>query len=149
MDDLTLDKKIRWQSLFLFYALWGLVVILGFVIFFVARAAFRILLLDLVLREWINWAWANLAEKVLVVIVGVIILGFIVFVQDYLYKALDKNLLLNRFARVLGIGLLVLFIFNSILMFFHTEKINIILLLGLEFITGFVFTFYSFRLCKK
>jgi hypothetical protein len=145
MDDLGLDKKIKWQSWFLFYALWSLVVILGFVIFFAARAAFRMLLFDFALREWISLAVANLIEKVLVVIIGVVVLGFIVFVQDYFYKALSKNLLLNRFTRVLGIGLLVLFVFNAMLVIWASFSFAGMILVGLELVAGLIFLIFSFR----
>lgn len=119
MDDLALDKKIKWQSLVLFYVLWGLAVILGFILFFVARSAFRLVLFDFISKEWINLAWATVAEKVFVVLIGVSVLGFIVFAQDYLYKALAKSLLLKRFLLILGFEILVISVFAVVFIIFN------------------------------
>ncbi len=73
------------------------------------------LLFDFATKEWISWAFSNFIEKVLVVIIGVVVLGFIVFVQDYFYKALGRNLLFKRFFRILGIELIAL----AVLMVWH------------------------------
>lgn len=148
MDDLDLDKKIKWYQWVPFYFFWGITVVLWFVIFFMARTAFRMLLFDFASKEWISWAMAHLAEKVLVVIIGVVVLGFIVFVQDYFYKAFGKGFLLQRFLHILGIQILTIFVFNTIIVIpkcLSPEGINLLLLIGFELVAGLVLMVYPFR----
>lgn len=148
MDDFDLEKKTKWYQGILLYLSWLATVALAFIILFMARTAIRILSLDFILNGWVGQAIAGLFEKILIVIVGLVILGFIVFTQDYFYKALAKNLLLKRVLRILGIELLIIFIFNTLLIVhkcFSPEGINLLVLIGLELIVGVVLTIFSFR----
>jgi len=148
MDNLDLDKKVKWYHGVLLYLSWFVTVVLAFVIIFMARTAIRTLYLYFVLNEWVGQAVAALFEKVLIVIVGLVILIFIVFTQDYFYKSLAKNLFLKRVLRILGIELLVIFIFNTFIVIpkcFSPERVNLLVLIGLELIAGIVLTIFSFR----
>ena len=130
------------------YFSWGVSVVFAFIIFFMARTAVRVLLFDFVLNEWISQAVATLIEKVLVVIVGLVILSFIVLVQDYFYKALGKNILLKRILRILGIELLIIFAFNAFIAIpkcFSPEGINLLLLIGFELLSAIILIVSSFR----
>jgi hypothetical protein len=148
MNDLASDKKIRWYHWTLSYLSWIVTVASAFIIFFMARTAIRILSFDFIRKEWMEQGVAVLFEKVIIIIVGLVILGFIVFVQDYFYKALEKNLLLKRVLRILGIELLIIFLLNIFIVIpqcFSPEGINLLLLIGAELIVGVVLTIFSFR----
>ncbi len=143
-----MDKKVKWYHGVLLYLSWFVTVVLAFVIIFMARTAIRTLYLYFVLNEWVGQAVAALFEKVLIVIVGLVILIFIVFTQDYFYKSLAKNLFLKRVLHILGIELLVIFIFNTFIVIpkcFSPERVNLLVLIGLELIAGIVLTIFSFR----
>ncbi len=157
MDELGLDKRIKWYHTVLFYLSWALSVVFGIVIFFMARTVLRMLFFNFVLNEWIGQAVATLFDKVFVVVVGVAILGFIVFVQDYFYKGLIKNVFFKRVLRVLGIELLIVFISNVLIAipkFSSPEKASLLLLIGAELLTGTVLIIFSFlanevKICRR
>lgn len=149
MNDFTLNRKIKWYQWVLLCLSWGITIVLGFVIFFMIRTTVRVLLFDFVMNEWMNQAVATLIEKVLVVTVGLVILSFIVFIQDYFYKGIGKNILLGRFLKVLGIGLLILFVFNFIVVLLSPQQGILLLYPGLELIIGAILTIYSFRALEK
>jgi hypothetical protein len=151
MDDIASDKKIKWYHWLFSYLSWFLTVALGFVIFFMVRTTIRIVLFDFIMKEWLEQGVAIFFEKFLVLIAGLVILGFIVFIQDYFYRALAQNLLLKRLLRVLGIELLVVFVFNAFIVvpkYFSSGGMNLLLLIGFELAAGVFLLIFSFRYNK-
>lgn len=144
MQDNTLNKKARWHHYVLVYFYWFITVVMAFGILFMARTAFRTLLFNIMTTGLQGQAMANLLEKILILVIAVVILCFIIFTEDYFYKAVGQKLLLNRFLRILGIELLVLFVFNTII-FVPSGKEVLLLIPALELVAGVFMMVWSFK----
>ena len=149
MQSWILNKRIKWHHHILMYFYWVIVILFAIVILFMARTAFRYLLFNFAVSGLQGQAIIAFLEKILVLVVGIATLSFIIFTQDYFYKAIGQNLLSRRFLRILGIEFLTLFVFNTIIILFSLHRGTLLLFPVFEFIIGALLILCPFRFLEK
>ena len=143
-------RKVRFYEYVLLYFYLLIVTILGVAALFMTRSALRLFFFDLALKNGGRmFAFAGLLEKFVVVFAGIAVLSYIIIIQDYFYKGIDKNILCKRFIKVLGNGLLVVFVLNCFVLLFYPYKPVLLFYPGIELIIGLMLTVYSSRALRK
>ena len=127
------------------YTVWVICWVLGLFILIVFRTAYFHMLAPLSERGWTGNAWAIMFDKVFIIIAGIVFLAFIIFAEGYLRKGRLQNQLSGRFARLLGIELLILFVLYTSIAFNAGFSAPVLALLATNLIIGMTAMGYSFQ----
>lgn len=110
-----MDKENNWFKQIAIFLLWALSSVLSFWTMIVARQTFLISLANLYVQDDIVRGWqARFFDKVFFIVAGLIWLIAVFFIEGYFRDGIFKHDVWRRAARVFGIELLVLFVFNII-----------------------------------
>jgi len=141
-------RKANWKKYILAFTVWLIVSALSFWILVVFRQALLSLLSTFYVGDSAPRSWrAGLVDRVYILVAGLIYLIFILLMQEYLRVGVTKDDVLRRFARVVGIELLVLLpidLTTSLLQRSFADPVGILLFV-VEIFGGGALLAYSIR----
>jgi hypothetical protein len=129
----------------LHYFLVTICLALGFALLLIFRTAYTLLLVPLAQSSWTGNAWASTLDKVLIVLGALFFIVLLGVADFYLRKSREPRMIWGRFARLIGIEVLILFGLHAFIAIKTGFSAPAFSLLGTELILGMTAVGYSWQ----
>lgn len=127
------------------YILLSICLILGFFLLVTFRTAYSLMLTPLAESNWRGNAWASILDKGLIFGGGLLFIVFLGVADFYLKKGSEQQMLWGRFARLIGVEILILLALHTSIAIMTGFSPQVLGLLGAELVIGLTAVGYSCR----